>query len=203
MPAASTSFSSKLSAVGMPVGRLFRCQARAIAHLLLLPADAVGRVASCTARTTDTKDPAVKGNTAGSDSLRAVGAQLTTALAVGALEASIEHARSHLALVLALEECAAAALVAPAIAGLIGRAIEDHPIALDPVDVRAAQRVVDTAAFRIRLGQDDAIACNLVDGPDMLVVIADHFHMLADLAEQAPLLLRRSRQPPKSLSNFD
>ena len=49
--------------------------------------------------------------------------------------------------------------------------------------------MVDSAAFRVRLGQDDAVAGGPVDGADMLVVAADDFHMLADLAEQAALLL--------------
>ena len=44
------------------------------------------------------------------------------------------------------------------------------------------------AAVRVGLGQDDAVAGDLVDGADMLLVVADDFHMLADLAEQAALL---------------
>src|SRR3954467_754890 len=44
-------------------------------------------------------------------------------------------------------------------------------------------------AFRIGLGEDDPVARDLVHGADMLIVIADHFHMLADAAEHAALLL--------------
>ena len=63
---------------------------------------------------------------------------------------------------------------------------------------RAADRMVDAAAFRIRLGQDDPVAGDLVDRADMLVVVADDFHMLADLAEQAALL-RRAVAPAREV----
>src|SRR4051794_11262613 len=49
--------------------------------------------------------------------------------------------------------------------------------------------MVSAAAFRIRFGQDDAVAGDLVDRSDMLVILADHFHMLADLAQQPAFLL--------------
>ena len=49
--------------------------------------------------------------------------------------------------------------------------------------------MMDAAGFRIRLGQDDPVADGAVDGADMLIVIADDLHMLADLPEQAALLL--------------
>ena len=79
-----------------------------------------GCIRSCATRT---KDPA-EGDAAGSRvSLRWPEAQLATALAVGALEAAIEDARAHLALVVTLEQRAAAALIAPPIARLVGRAI--------------------------------------------------------------------------------
>ena len=58
--------------------------------------------------------------------------------------------RAHLALVLALEQRAIAALVAPALLCLLGRAIEDRAIALDAVDVRATQRVVQRPRCRDR-----------------------------------------------------
>src|SRR5438067_2335337 len=125
---------------------------------------------------------------AGSSVSLRFGGSVVRALAVGALEASIEHPRAHLALVLALEQRAAAAFVAPAIVGLIGRAVEDHAIALDAVDVRAAQRMMASAAFRIGPGEDQAVARDLVDGSDMAVVIADDLHMLAHLAEHAALV---------------
>src|SRR5919112_1558091 len=109
-------------------------------------------------------------------------------VAIGALETAIEHSRAHLALVVTLEQRAAAAFVPPACARLIGRAVEDHAVAFDAVDVGAAQRVMCAAALRVGLGQDNPVARDLVDGADMLVVISDDFHMFADLAEQAPLL---------------
>src|SRR5215217_7173002 len=118
--------------------------------------------------------------------LRAAGGWAAYRLvAVGAVEASIEHSRAHLALVVALEQGAAAVFITPAVARLVGRAVEDHPIALDAVDVGAAERVMRAAAFRVGLGEDDAVAADLVDGADMLVVVADDFHMFADAAEQA------------------
>src|SRR4029077_20557751 len=49
--------------------------------------------------------------------------------------------------------------------------------------------MMDPAAFGVGLGQDDAVAGDLVDGADMFVVAADNFHMFADGAEQAALLL--------------
>ena len=145
------------------------------------------------------KDPAAKGTRRRVQSASARReAQPSTALAVGALEAAIEHARAHLALVLALEQGAAAAFVAPALAA--PASAEQSRITRSPstlVDVRAAQRMVDAAAFGVGLGQDEAVAGRAVDGADMLVVAADHFHMLADLAEQAALLsagVRASRR---------
>src|SRR4051794_37780303 len=96
-------------------------------------------------------------------------------LAVGAFEAPIEHARADFALVLALEQSAVAALVAPTLARLLGRAVKDHPVVFDAVDVGAAQGVVRAAAFRVALGQDDPVAGDAVDGADMLVIIADDF----------------------------
>src|SRR4051812_585090 len=110
-------------------------------------------------------------------------------LAVGAQEAAIEDSRSHLALILAFEQRTTATFVAPFVARLVRRAIEDHPVALDPVDVGAAQRMMSAPAFWIRLGQDDPVAGDLVDRPDMLVVAADDFHMFPDLAEKSALLL--------------
>src|SRR5437868_2519708 len=135
-----------------------------------------------------TKDPAAKGITPpGLMSAPLTGAQPSTASAVGAFKAAIEHSRAHFPLIVALEQGAAAILVAPAIAGLACRTVEDDAIALDAVDIGAAQRVVDTAALRIGPGEDDAVAGDLVDRADMLVVVADYIHMLADLAEQAAL----------------
>src|SRR6185503_2676434 len=46
-----------------------------------------------------------------------------------------------------------------------------------------------SAAFRIRLGQDDPVPGDLVDGADMLAVASDHGHMLADLTEKPALVL--------------
>src|SRR6476646_4835512 len=166
MPSASggssRSFSSKLSRVGRPCGRLFRCHAFAI---------------SCSFRSASTsgerhmKRPGGEGETPpGPVSLRWSEAQPATALAVGALKASIKTARAHLALVLAFEQSAASAFVAPAIARLVGRAVEDNLVALNPVDVRAAQRMVDAAAVRIGLGEDQPVARGLVDLADMLAV---------------------------------
>ena len=45
------------------------------------------------------------------------------------------------------------------------------------------------AAASGSLGQDDAVAGDPVDRADMLVVAADDFHMLADLAEHPALRL--------------
>src|SRR3954462_13405047 len=117
-------------------------------------------------------------------------AQLATAsAAVGAFKAAIEHARAHLARILALEQSPVAAFVAPALLGLFGRATEEHAIAFDAVDVGTAERMVRPAAFRVRLGQDDPVTGCLVDRADMLFVASDDFHMLADLPEKAALLL--------------
>ena len=38
-------------------------------------------------------------------------------------------------------------------------------------------------------GADDKVASGLVDLADMIIVLTDDFHMLADLAEQAALVL--------------
>src|SRR6185295_6528433 len=110
-------------------------------------------------------------------------------LAVGALEAAIEHARAHLALVFTFKQRSAAAFVAPALLRLFGRAVEDHAISLNPVDVRATQRMMSAAAFRIGFGEDDAVGNRTVDCADMLVVTADDLHLLANLVEQPALLL--------------
>src|SRR5262249_43283063 len=115
-------------------------------------------------------------------------AQLATALAVGARETPAEDAVAHVALVLAFEQGAAAAFVAPALARLVGRAIEHDPLAVDAIDVVAAERMVRAAAVGVGLGEDDPITGDAVDGADMLLVVTDHFHMLADLAEQAAFL---------------
>src|SRR4051812_42928853 len=48
--------------------------------------------------------------------------------------------------------------------------------------------MVNATAFRVRLGEDDPIPGDAVDRADVLVIAADDFHMLADLAEQAALL---------------
>ena len=48
------------------------------------------------------------------------------------------------------------------------------------------------AVFAVVLGQDDAVAADMVDLADLLLVGADHGHMLADLAEQLALALRGS-----------
>src|SRR6185437_6615070 len=47
--------------------------------------------------------------------------------------------------------------------------------------------MMDAAAVRIGLGQNDPVARHLVDGPDVLVVAAGDFHMLADSSEQVAL----------------
>src|SRR5438105_13956243 len=49
--------------------------------------------------------------------------------------------------------------------------------------------MMGATAFRIGFGENDPVAGDTVDSADMLVVVADDFHMLADLTEQAPLLL--------------
>src|SRR5438874_3864630 len=130
-----------------------------------------------------------KGKPPGLVSAPLVGALRSTALAVGALEAAVEHARTHLALILALEQRTAPALVAPALPCLVGRTVKDHAVALDPVDIGAAQRMIRVAAFRIGLGKDDPVTSDPVDGSDMLIVRTDDLHMLTDLAEQLPLQL--------------
>src|SRR5687767_2335984 len=97
--------------------------------------------------------------------------------------------RTRFALVLALEQRALAALVAPADARLGGVDIEQHAIAVDPIDLGAAQRVVDAAGVRVRLGENQPVAGHAVDRSDMLSVVPDDFHMLADLAEHLALAL--------------
>src|SRR3954452_10525034 len=49
--------------------------------------------------------------------------------------------------------------------------------------------MVDAAAFRVGLGEDDPVARDLVHSADMLIIVAKNFHMFTDLAEQAALLL--------------
>src|SRR4051794_13195805 len=116
MPSASsgnsTSFSSKLSWVGMPWGRLLRCQARAITVPPPRTAHRRGAV--------DKEDPAVKGKhrRVSIEPPRAE-AQLATGLAVGALKAAIQHPGTRLALVVAFEQRAAATFVAPVHARLV------------------------------------------------------------------------------------
>ena len=91
-------------------GRLFRCQARAIVRSSC-------RASRIGARRARQERPGGEGDgTAGPGQPPLAEAQLSTALAVGALEAAIEDPRAHLALVLALEQRAAAAFVAPALA---------------------------------------------------------------------------------------
>src|SRR4051812_26596449 len=48
--------------------------------------------------------------------------------------------------------------------------------------------MVDAAAVGVGPGEDDAVARGAVDGTDMLVVVADDFHMLANSAEHPALL---------------
>src|SRR3954467_8211361 len=45
------------------------------------------------------------------------------------------------------------------------------------------------AGIRIALGQQDAIAPDLVDGADMVAVRSDHFHMLGDFGQSVALSL--------------
>src|SRR5690349_5275921 len=160
MPSASGGrsicFSSKLSAVGIPVGRLFRCQALGIVEVLHSPPCKGGAGGGCErsersdvrptpypslpGRGIPTRRPGGEGETPpGRVSLRWSEAQPSTALAVGAFEAAIESAWAHLALILPLEQRAAAALVAPAVPRLVRGAVEDDLVALDSADVRTAQ----------------------------------------------------------------
>src|SRR4029453_3881811 len=108
---------------------------------------------------------------------------------VGAGEAPAEDARACFALVLALEQGALAALVAPALLGLLGGHVEDDPVTLDLLDRRAHQGMMRAAALGIALGQDQPVAGGGVDRADMLAVAADDFHMLADLAQHLTLAL--------------
>src|SRR5574338_738374 len=188
----SISFSAKSSAFGSPCGRLIRCQARGI---VFSSGPRIG--AAVGAR----KARRRRGRRRrASISLRHAGGWAATAgSAIGALEAAIEDPVAHLALALALEQRTAAAFVAPALLRLLGRAIEHHLVALDAVDIGAAQRMMNAAALRVRLGEDQPVAGGAVDGPDMLAVVADHFHMLADLAEDAALLLP-ALAPPAELA---
>src|SRR3954467_2509379 len=101
-------------------------------------------------------------------------AQLSIASAIGASKTPIEHARAHLALVLAFEQRAASVLVAPAMPRLVRRAVEDHAVVFNAIDVRAAQRVMSSTAFRVRLGEDEPVDDDPVDRADWLPVAADH-----------------------------
>ena len=77
--------------------------------------------------------------------------------------------------------------------GLSRRAVEDHPVALDP---SISEQLSDMmpAVLAVALGQDDAVAADAVDRADMLLVGSDHGHMLADVAEQLALAL--AGRPP-------
>ena len=114
-------------------------------------------------------------------------AQLAIASAIGALEALVEVVRARFALVFTLEQCSALTFVAPALASLVGRAVENDLVTFDPVNFRTAERMMHAPAFGVRLGEDDAVASDLVDGADMFVVATDHFHVLTDMAKQAAL----------------
>src|SRR5688572_30648446 len=114
--------------------------------------------------------------------------------AVGAAEAPVEHMRPGLAAVLALEQSPVAAFIAPCLLRLLGVAVEEYALILDPVDHRAGHRMMGAAGVLVRLGQDDAIAGDPVHRADMLLVAADDFHMLADLAEH--LALGLALRPP-------
>src|SRR5438874_1978037 len=116
--------SSKLSAVGRPVGRDLRCQARAIKGSLR------GRLRTGRA---SKKDPAAQGKTPpGPCQPPPAGGSASYRLAVGALKTLIEHSWAHLALIFALEQRTTAVFVAPAAARLVRRAVEDHSSILDP-----------------------------------------------------------------------
>ena len=112
--------------------------------------------------------------------------------------------RAGLALVLALEQGAVAALVAPLLRAS-SAVMSRTTLSPSTRSIGGAhQRMMDAAAVGIALGQDQAVAGDAVDGADMLAVAADDFHMLADLAEQlalAPAVC--SRQLVKSSSKRD
>src|SRR4051812_21098364 len=92
---------------------------------------------------TGKKDPAAQGKTPpGLYQPPLVGGSASYRLAVGALKTAIEHSRAHLALIFALEQRTIAVFVAPPAARLVRRAVEDHSSILDPVDVRAADRMM-------------------------------------------------------------
>ena len=184
--ASSTSFSSKLSAVGMPLGRLLRCQARAIVVLLSAPPHRRSGEHK--------KDPAVKGTHRRVwVSLRWRGGSAPTALAVGALEAAIEDPRAHFALVLALEQGAAAALVAPALRAC---SAEQSRITRSPSTRSMSEQLSEwctpplSGSDLVRMMRSPATLSTV---PTCCVVAADDFHMLADLAEHAALLHAAAR----------
>ena len=117
-------------------------------------------------------------------------ARASTGSAVGALEAAIEHARAHFALVVALEQARGCGFRRAS--GCAPSSAEQSRITRSPSTRSISEQLsewCDAAAVGVGLGQDDAVAGDLVDRADMLVVVADDFHMLADLAEQAALLL--------------
>src|SRR4029078_4035568 len=103
----------------MACGRLLRCQARGMG--LLLRGEALG-----SRRGTQKARPG-RGRPGRAWSASRTGRLINyrQSLAVGAFEAAVEHPRAHLALVLALEQCPASALVAAGLARLFRRAVED------------------------------------------------------------------------------
>ena len=116
-----------------------------------------------------------------------------SARSIGAREAPIEDVRTVLVVVgrlvpVVAEERLVALLVAPVRLGILGRLADRH-LVVDRPDPARRNRMMAAAGIVIALGQEDAIAPDLVDGADMFAVRADHLHMLGHLQQQTPLRL--------------
>ena len=107
---------------------------------------------------------------------------------VGARKGAIQHVWTGVAIVIVAEQAAVALEVVEPLPGLGGGLVENDPIAFDPVDHRAAEQMV-ASIVAVALGEDDAVASNMVDGADLFLVRSNHAHMFTDLAEQLPLSL--------------
>src|SRR5690348_4690350 len=101
-------------------------------------------------------------------------------------EAAAEHVRAVAPTILALEQRAAALLVAPTVRGFLGRLVHGHFV-VDIFDPVTRDGMMGASCRIIILGEDDAVAADLVYGADLLAVRADDIHMLGDPAERLPL----------------
>ena len=114
------------------------------------------------------------------------------ACSVGAREAAVEDAAIAALLLITAgavtAEERAPLFVTPMRLGLLGCLAHDH-LVVDAVDPARRDLMMAPAGVGIALGQQDAIAADLVDRADMFAVRADHVHMLGDALQARSLRL--------------